>query len=134
MAASCVMRPACRLSAFIECKDMNKIRCAVLGSGNIGTDLMYKLQRSEVPASIWMIGIDSASEGLGRAEKAGLKISDQGVDALIGHVETDAQKICFDAISANAHQRHSVKLTQQGVMVIDLAPAARRVFDDVARD
>ena len=57
-----------------------KINCALIGSGNIGTDLMYKLQRSEILNPLWMVGIDPESDGLLRAKEAGMKITADGVD------------------------------------------------------
>ena len=56
-----------------------KINCALIGSGNIGTDLMYKLQRSEILNPLWMVGIDPESDGLLRAKEAGMKITSDGV-------------------------------------------------------
>ena len=101
-----------------------KIRCALIGSGNIGTDLMYKLQRSEVLEPVWMVGIDPASDGLKRAADAGLKITADGVDGLLPHVEADNIQIAFDATSAYVHKENSDKLTAKGVRVVDLTPAA----------
>lgn len=101
-----------------------KIKCALIGPGNIGTDLLYKLLRSEVLEPVWMVGIDPASEGLARAEKMGLKTTHEGVDGLIPHIEEDDIKIAFDATSAYAHAETSRKLTEKGVKVIDLTPAA----------
>jgi acetaldehyde/propanal dehydrogenase len=103
---------------------MQKIQCAIIGSGNIGTDLLYKLERSAVLAPAWMVGIDASSEGLARAKQAGLKTTDQGVDGLLPHVEADAVRIAFDATSAHVHRENSEKLTRLGVVVIDLTPAA----------
>lgn len=79
---------------------MKKIRCAVIGSGNIGTDLLYKLKRSSVLEPVWMVGIDPASEGLARAREMGLKTTAEGVDGLLPHVEEDGIRIAFDATSA----------------------------------
>ncbi len=79
---------------------MKKIKCALIGPGNIGTDLLYKLQRSELLEPVWMVGIDPASEGLARAEKIGLKTTAEGVDGLLPHVLEDDIKIAFDATSA----------------------------------
>ncbi len=103
---------------------MNKIKCALIGPGNIGTDLLYKLQRSEVLEPIWMIGIDPTSEGLARAAKMGLKTTSDGVDGLLPHVLEDDIKIAFDATSAYVHAENSRKLNELGVLMIDLTPAA----------
>ncbi|WP_445115531.1 acetaldehyde dehydrogenase (acetylating) [Acinetobacter sp. WZC-1] len=103
---------------------MNKIRCALIGPGNIGTDLLYKLQRSEVLEPVWMVGIDPGSEGLARAAKMGLKTTADGVDGLLPHVIEDDIKIAFDATSAYVHAENSRKLNALGVQMIDLTPAA----------
>jgi len=103
---------------------MQKIKCAIIGSGNIGTDLMYKLERSKILEPVWMIGIDPTSEGLSRAKQHGLKVTDKGVDGMIEHVKADGVKIAFDATSAYVHKENSDKLNRLGVMMIDLTPAA----------
>lgn len=103
---------------------MAKIRCALIGPGNIGTDLLYKLKRSAVLEPVWMVGIDPSSDGLARARDMGLKTTSDGVDGLIPHIEADNIKIAFDATSAYAHAETSRKLTEKGVKVIDLTPAA----------
>ncbi|WP_142804797.1 acetaldehyde dehydrogenase (acetylating) [Tepidiphilus sp. J10] len=103
---------------------MKKIRCAVIGSGNIGTDLLYKLKRSSVLEPVWMVGIDPASEGLARAREMGLKTTAEGVDGLLPHVEEDEIRIAFDATSAYVHPENSRKLNALGVLMIDLTPAA----------
>jgi acetaldehyde/propanal dehydrogenase len=96
----------------------------MIGPGNIGTDLLYKLLRSEVLEPVWMVGIDPESEGLARARKMGLKTTHEGVDGLLSHVEEDNIQIAFDATSAYVHAENSRKLTEKGVKVIDLTPAA----------
>jgi acetaldehyde/propanal dehydrogenase len=96
----------------------------MIGSGNIGTDLLYKLKRSTVLEPVWMVGIDPGSEGLARARDMGLKTTDQGVDALLPHVKEDDIRIAFDATSAYVHKDNSDKLNRLGVMMIDLTPAA----------
>jgi len=103
---------------------MKKVKCALIGSGNIGTDLLYKLQRSAVLEPTWMVGIDSTSEGLTRARELGLKTTDKGVDGLLPHVNADGVQIAFDATSAYVHAENSRKLNELGVMMIDLTPAA----------
>jgi len=103
---------------------MKKIRCALIGPGNIGTDLLYKLKRSEVLEPIWMVGIDPLSEGLERARQLGLKTSDQGVAGLLPHVDTDDIRIAFDSTSAYAHAANAKALEPLGVLMIDLTPAA----------
>ena len=103
---------------------MKKIRCALIGSGNIGTDLIYKIQRSPVLEPVWMVGIDPESEGLARAREMGLKTTAAGVDGLLPHVLEDNIQIAFDATSAYVHAENSRKLNELGVMMIDLTPAA----------
>jgi acetaldehyde/propanal dehydrogenase len=103
---------------------MSKINCALIGSGNIGTDLMYKLQRSEILNPLWMVGIDPDSDGLKKAREAGMKTTHEGVDGLLHFIKEDGVKIAFDATSAYVHGENNRKLAELGVMVIDLTPAA----------
>jgi acetaldehyde/propanal dehydrogenase len=101
-----------------------KVNAALIGSGNIGTDLMVKALRSNWINPIWMVGIDPASDGLAKAREAGLKTTHEGVDGLLPHLEEDAVQIAFDATSAHVHAENSRKLNARGVLVIDLTPAA----------
>ena len=101
-----------------------KIKCALIGPGNIGTDLLMKLQRSAVLEPVWMVGIDPESDGLKRAREMGIKTTSDGVDGLLPHVLADGVQIAFDATSAYAHAENSRKLNALGVMMIDLTPAA----------
>ena len=101
-----------------------KIKCALIGPGNIGTDLLAKLQRSPVLEPVWMVGIDPDSDGLKRAREMGIKTTADGVDGLLPHVLADGVQIAFDATSAYVHAENSRKLTALGVMMIDLTPAA----------
>jgi acetaldehyde/propanal dehydrogenase len=103
---------------------MKKIKCALIGPGNIGTDLLAKLQRSTVLEPIWMVGIDPDSDGLVRAREMGIKTTSDGVDGLLPHVLDDGIQIAFDATSAYVHAENSRKLNALGVLVIDLTPAA----------
>ena len=108
-----------------------KIKCALIGPGNIGTDLLYKLQRSPLLEPVWMIGIDPTSEGLARARDLGLKTTAEGVDGLLPHVLEDGIQIAFDATSAYVHAENSRKLNALGVMMNDCArsPKAIRNID-----
>ena len=101
-----------------------KIKCALIGPGNIGTDLLAKLKRSPVLEPVWMVGIDPASEGLAKARELGLKTTAEGVDGLLPHVKADGVQIAFDATSAYVHAENSRKLNALGVLMIDLTPAA----------
>ena len=103
---------------------MKKIKCALIGPGNIGTDLLAKLQRSPVLEPVWMVGIDPASDGLKRAREMGIKTTADGVDGLIPHMRADGVQIVFDATSAYVHAENSRKVNAQGAMMIDLTPAA----------
>ncbi|MEE1130394.1 MAG: acetaldehyde dehydrogenase (acetylating) [Caryophanon sp.] len=101
---------------------MMKAKVGIIGSGNIGTDLMYKIERSDVLEMSVMIGIDSNSDGLKRAKERGYTIIDNGIDGLMGQL--DLVDIVFDATSAYAHEHNSQLLTAAGKKVIDLTPAA----------
>ncbi|MDO8277883.1 MAG: acetaldehyde dehydrogenase (acetylating), partial [Burkholderiaceae bacterium] len=101
-----------------------KIKCALIGPGNIGTDLLAKLLRSPVLEPVWMVGIDPESDGLKRAREAGIKTTADGVDGLLPHVKADGVRIAFDATSAYIHPENSRKLNELGVLMIDLTPAA----------
>ena len=101
-----------------------KIKCALIGPGNIGTDLLYKLKRSPFLEPAWMVGIDPESEGLKRAAEMGLKVTADGVDGLLPHVLADNIQIAFDATSAYVHAENTRKLNALGVLMIDLTPAA----------
>ena len=103
---------------------MKKVKCALIGPGNIGTDLLAKLQRSAVLEPVWMVGIDPASDGLKRARDMGIKTTHEGVDGLVPHMRADGVQIVFDATSAYAHAENSRKVNAEGALMIDLTPAA----------
>ena len=99
-----------------------KIRVGILGPGNIGTDLMYKiLKRGRNIELDTMAGVVAASDGLGLAAAAGVKASDRGIVAII---ERGGLDIVFDCTSAYIHKRHAPLLAARGITAIDLTPAA----------
>lgn len=100
------------------------INVAILGSGNIGTDLLIKIGRSPMLRAVWMAGIDPDSEGLERARQAGVRVTPHGVDGVLPHIGSDRIRIAFDATSAYVHPENNRKLQEHGVVVIDLTPAA----------
>ena len=101
-----------------------KIKAAIIGPGNIGTDLLMKAMRSELIEPVWMVGVDADSPGLARAAKAGLKTTSEGVDGMLPTMRADGVQICFDATSAYVHAENSRKVNSQGAVMIDLTPAA----------
>jgi len=98
-----------------------RVQCAVLGSGNIGTDLMVKLLRSDTLELTAVVGIDPASDGLARARAAGVDTSAEGIDWIVGHA--DQCTLVFEATSAAAHAAHAPLLADAGIQVVDLTPA-----------
>ncbi len=101
-----------------------KLKAAIIGPGNIGTDLLMKAMRSEWIEPVWMVGVDPESEGLKRAKEFGMKTTAEGVDGMLPHVIDDDIRIAFDATSAYVHAENSSKLNALGVIMIDLTPAA----------
>src|SRR5699024_11600344 len=101
---------------------MKKVKAAIIGSGNIGTDLMYKLERSDVIELTAMIGIDPDSDGIARAKDRGYITITNGIDGV--KENPDVAEIFFDATSANAHVVHAEVLKDLNKIVVDLTPAA----------
>ena len=96
---------------------------AIIGSGNIGTDLMYKIERSPSLDLVALIGIDAESEGLARARARGYEAPHNGIEWV--EQNPDAVKMVFDATSAYVHVRHAKVLESLGIRAVDLTPAAR---------
>jgi acetaldehyde dehydrogenase len=104
---------------------MTKIKAAVIGSGNIGTDLFIKSRRiSEVVEVIAMCGVDPESDGLARAKRMGIATTHEGIDGLVKLDEFADVELVFDATSAGAHAKHDQILRAHGKRILDLTPAA----------
>ena len=101
---------------------MKRLKVAIIGSGNIGTDLMYKIERCEHLEMSVMVGIDPQSEGLQRAKERGYLAIDNGIDGLLAYPEKF--DVAFDATTAKAHKEHTEKIEALGKRMIDLTPAA----------
>jgi len=103
----------------------NKVKVAILGSGNIGTDLMIKVLRNSKHLEMGaLVGVDPASDGLARAARMGVPTTAEGIEGLRKMPGYRDIQIVFDATSAGAHQHHAVLLAADGKQVIDLTPAA----------
>jgi acetaldehyde dehydrogenase len=104
---------------------MAKLPCAIIGSGNIGTDLMIKVMRTSKNLEMGaMVGIDPQSDGLARAKRLGVPTTHEGIDGLLTLPNYKDIKVVFDATSAKAHLHNDALLQKDGKKVIDLTPAA----------
>jgi len=105
--------------------DHESINCAIIGSGNIGTDLLIKSRRASKSVNILaMVGIDPDSDGLARAERMGVATTSRGIDGLVAMEEFPDIDLVFDATSAGAHAAHDRVLRAHGKRILDLTPAA----------
>ena len=104
---------------------MIKTNCAIIGSGNIGTDLMLKISKTSPSLNLTaVIGIDPASEGLAMAQSLNIPICSEGLQGFMAMPEYADTQIFFDATSAGAHKTHHELISQDGKQMIDLTPAA----------
>ena len=101
-----------------------KINVAIIGPGNIGTDLMVKALRSEKLNPVWMVGVIPDSAGLKRAAEQGLKTTAGGLDVFAPNITKDKVQIVFDATSAYAHAENARRVQEAGAVMVDLTPAA----------
>ena len=106
---------------FLNSGTMRKVQVGIIGSGNIGTDLLLKLLRSSVLEPRILVGIDDTSEGLRIARERGVKASAGGIADLLKEKEVE---IAFDASGARPHRKHAPLLKEAGIVAVDLTPAA----------
>jgi acetaldehyde dehydrogenase len=105
--------------------DTARLSVAIIGSGNIGTDLMMKVMRTSRHLKMGaLVGIDAESDGLARAKRLNVPTTHEGIEGLLKMPNVGEIKIAFDATSAGAHAKHDRLLRERGIQVIDLTPAA----------
>lgn len=100
---------------------MQKLKVAILGSGNIGTDLLIKIMRSPLLECTYFVGRNSHSPGMMKAKSLGIRVSDQSIDAIVK--ESDDFDLVFDATSAHDHQIHTTIIERLGKKIIDMTPS-----------
>lgn len=109
----------------MDMKSGGKHKVAIIGSGNIGTDLMIKVMRHGANLEMGvLVGIDPSSDGLARAGRLGVSTTAEGIEGLVKMPDFKDVRIAFDATSAGAHKQHNEVLQRHGIQVIDLTPAA----------